>query len=189
MYYLDFVTIIQLLKEFRHSGILRAQLPKSIVNTREICWIQLKLLDGEIVDRQILLYHGKMIVANQDVLHKVRDSGLLEWTFDPLKKGSLAPVKTSDSRSSFTSLPEAVPPQHAYKAFSSFLAAIPRCTGAVKKPLFATLTRQQRRVLILVDGKRTIRQIAAFFTPNVENAVKGVSAVLHELEEKGIVTL
>ncbi len=81
MYYLNFATIIQLLKEFRRSGVLRALLPKGILSTQEACEIQLKLLQGEIVDCQIVTSSGRAIFVDQKVLLQVEESGPQEWTF------------------------------------------------------------------------------------------------------------
>ena len=196
MYYLDFVTIIQLLKEFRRSGMLQTELPGGIGNTQGKCWIQLKLLRGEITDCLIILNDGGTIVADEKVLRLVEGLGPLEWTFGPVKESYTAPMKALDK--SFPSTPLSVPtaPTSSLPAFSSsqsyslIVHFVPHRVTSAEQYSFR-LTRQQRRLLALVDERRNIGQIVAllFGSSNMENRVQEVYVLLKELERLKIIVL
>lgn len=197
MYYLDFATIIQLLKEFPRSGVLWAELPKGIMNTQETCWIQLRLLQGEITACQIIASRGGTIVADKNVLRKVEGLGPLEWTFGPLKGSPASPMNTlaDDSPPTYLSVP--ISPYHSDTSntsnqLSSFLfALVPRRLTTVEQHLLNALTRQQWQILALVDGRRNIAQIAALlFSPsNIESGAEEVLTLLQEMEALKIIVL
>ena len=197
MYYLDFTTVIQLLKEFRRSGVLRAELPKGLMNTQETCWIQLKLLQGEITDCQIIANRGGTIVADKDVLREVERLGPLEWMFGPLKGSPTLPKKAPDNNSSSPplsvpiSLPSLAPSLPSNQLSSFLFALVPRRLTIVEQHLLNALTRQQRRVLALVDGKRNISQITAllFSSSSIESGVEEVLTLFQELDELRIIEL
>jgi hypothetical protein len=210
MYYLDFATVIQLLKEFRRSGALQAELPKGIMNTQEPCWIQLKLLQGEITDCQIIAGSGETTVADKNLLHRIEGLGPLEWTFEPLKGSSTSLIHAPADKSTPTSSihaptdepspvylsvptsPSPPKPSASSNQFSLFFSAlVPRRLTTIEKHLLNALTRQQRRVLALVDGRRNIVQIAAllFGSANIESGAEEVLALLQEMEALKIIAL
>ncbi len=191
MYYLDFATVIQLLKEFRRSGVLQAELPKGVMNTQEICRIQFKLHQGEITDCQIIASRGEIIVVDKNVLRQVEGLGPLEWTFGLLKGSSTSPINASvdDSSPNYLSVP--LSPLSSNQLSSFVFALVPRRLTTVEQHLLNTLTRQQRRVLALVDGKRNVSQMAAllFSSSNIESGAEEVLTLLQELEALRIIAL
>jgi hypothetical protein len=197
MYYLDFVTIIQLLREFQRSGMLQTALPKGVGNTQEACWIQLKLLRGEIIDCQIITDSGGTIVADKNVLRQVEGLGPLEWTFGPLKESYTAPMKALDKSLPPTTLSVPASPTSSLPVFSSsqpyafIVRFVPHRLTSVELSSLVGLTRQQRRILALVDGKRDISQIVAllFSSSNMESGVQEVFVLLKELERLKIIAL
>jgi hypothetical protein len=192
MYYLDFATIIQLLKEFRRSGVLQTELPASIGNTQEKCLMQLNLLRGEITDCLLILDSGGIIAADEKVLRQVKGLGPLEWTFSPLKESHTAPMKALDKilPSTPLSVPD-VPLASAKQPYSFIILLVPYRLATVDQSILNRLTRQQRRVLALVDGRRNISQIAAllFSTANMESGAQEVFALLKDLEKLKVVAL
>ena len=192
MYYLDFATIIQLLKEFRRSGVLQATLPAGVGNTQEKCLMQLELLHGEINDCLLILDSGRIIVADEKVLRQVKGVGPLEWTFSPLREAYTSPLSEADNVLSSTplSVPD-VPSPTSMQPYSFIILLVPYRLATVDQSILNRLTRQQRRVLALVDGRRNINQIVTllFSAANMEGGAQEVFAVLKDLENLKVVAL
>jgi hypothetical protein len=174
MYHLDLPTIIQLLKGFRRSGMLQTELPKGIVNSRETCWIQFNFVQGEITDSHIITKSGEVTITNAKVLHQVKELGPREWNFT-------ASTKIPDNSSLSTTTPR--PPRPAP------LTLVPCRKAKIEQYSLNTLTRQQRRVLALVDSKRNVGQIATllFSSSNIQSGAQEVLTLLQELEVLGII--
>lgn len=187
MYYLNFATIIKLLKEFRRSGVLQAELPKGIANIQETCSIQVKILQGEITDYQLMVRSGGTIVADENMLREVERLGPLEWTFGPLKGQSTLQDGVPDNSLSPLSSSYTVPSSPSDELF----LLVPRRLVASEQYSLHTLTRQQRRILSLVDGKRNGSQIATllFGSSPSENKVAEFFTLLQDLEVLNIITL
>ena len=185
MYYLDFVTIIQLLKEFRRSGMLQTELPAGTGNTQGTCSIQFKLLQGEINDCLLILDDGRTIAADEKVLRLIKGLGPLEWTFSSLKESHTAPMKALDKLIPSTSLSVPDVPLSSSKQPSSFITLlVPHRLAVLEQSSLNRLTRQQKRILALVDGRRNISQIVAllFSSSNTESRVQEVFTLLKDLE-------
>jgi hypothetical protein len=191
MYYLDFTTILQLLKEFQCSGVLETELPKGIVNTHEPCRLQCKLLQGEITGYHIIAGFGEMIVVDEDVLRQVETLGPLEWTFGPWKGSSASPMKYSDHTSSSPALTSSISPFLAHQPYVNFLALVPHRLATREHSSLRALTRRQRRVLALVDGRRNVGQIASllFGSSTIERAAEVVLILLQNLEARNLIVL
>lgn len=189
MYYLDFVTIIQLLKEFQRSGLLQTELPKGVItNTQETYLLHLKLFKGEITDYYIVTSRGEMIIADQNLLSQVEALGPLEWTFGILKEAPS--TNTSDRDDSTARQPALVVPSQPYTLSPPSHTLVPRRLVTVEYHSSSLLTRQQRRVLSLVDNKRNVGQIATllFSSFRTQKAIQDVLTILQELEALKIIT-
>lgn len=192
MYYLDFATIIQLLKEFRRSGVLQTELPASVANTQGKCLMQLELLRGEITGSLLVLDDGGVIATDEKVLRQVKGLGPLEWTFSPVKESHTGLIKEPEKilPSVPLSVPD-VPLSSSKQPYSFIILLIPYRLATVDQSILNRLTRQQRRVLALVDGRRNISQIVAllFSTANLESGAQEVFALLKDLEKLKVVAL
>ncbi|MBV9711530.1 MAG: hypothetical protein JO011_11555, partial [Ktedonobacteraceae bacterium] len=70
-------------------------------------------------------------------------------------------------------------------------ALVPHRLTTVGQSVLNALTRQQRRVLALVDGRRNVGQIAAllFSSSNIESGIEEVLTLLQEMETLEIIAL
>lgn len=191
MFYLDFTTILQLLKEFQRSGVLETELPKGIMNTQEPCRLQCKLLQGELTGYQILAGFGETFVVDEGLLRQIESLGPLEWTFGPQQETTASPMHPAHNPASSAAPTSAVSPSPVPQPFAHFIVLVPRRPANLDQNELNILTRQQRRVLALVDGRRNVGQIATllFSSSTLESAAAEVLTLLQKLEAQSLVVL
>lgn len=89
-------------------------------------------------------------------------------------------VNTSPIQHTFT------PPQKTLRAIETEIAArIPRKLVFEQNVLALPLTRQQRSLYMLVDGQRTLADLARF----TQKSIQEIYVMVRELQDKGLVSL
>lgn len=165
MYKLDLAAMVQILHEFRQNGILQTEI-RNVRGLKGPLQVQLDLADGEIISCMIQDSHGQILYTNNDALSLLADLGPLDWTLT--LKQSIPQVSITDT---YLSVPPLHPPPITRPR-------IPRRAIHLNQAQMNSWPRKHRMVYVLVDGQKTIENIALMLslTPDA------VEEVLHELQ-------
>ncbi len=163
-YALDLATILHILQG--RSGRLQATL-EALPGMREPCQVNLMLLDGKVTSCSLEAANGALIAQGERVMNLLLGLGTIDWLWEPQRKAA-APLPGGSA---------------AAGAFS-----IPRRREPLRPEVLAGCSRIQRRVLGLVDGRRTIQEIALLLAvPATE--LERLQAVLDELQALGLIIM
>lgn len=192
MYTIDLATILQLLREFRRTGILQAELPAGLSRFKQPCQVVIELVRGEVTSAFVKNTRGQTLLANDEALQAVGVLGKLTWVFDQLP-GPITPTTTAPTPPA-TSAPSAVPvPQTHPLSFSSTQPQLPTLPRTLVPHRLLYLSQEDinrwplrhRQVFVLIDGQRSREKIAAILALPVPL----VAGVLQELQSLGIIEL
>jgi hypothetical protein len=180
MYKIDLATLLQLFEEFQRSGVFTAEIPRGTLGLKEPGLARVEVINGMVVNCVILGRDGRYLSSGTDALRKLHQMGGLKWLMST-QTGSSPVVETSPLRS----LPPAPLPAPRVTGNLAFHALIPMRLAAMERGVMNRLTPMQRRVLVLVDGSRSITKIAALLSVRVEI----VQGTLRELEAMGLIMI
>ncbi len=162
-YPLDLTTILYLLQG--QSGRLQATLGE-IPGIGEPCRASLFLTEGKVTWCSIETHRGALAAQGERALRLLARLGTIEW----LWQAELEP--TVQRRTTPTGK----------------LSPIPRRIEPISPVVLQACGRFHRRVLGLVDGRRTVREIGALLAvPSTE--LERLRAVLYELQAMGLVIM
>jgi hypothetical protein len=192
VYTVDLATILQLLREFRRSGILRTEIPAGLPRLKKPCFVFVELRRGEIVVCYVKDAKGQTLLSGQEAFRAVAAVGKLNWVFDeqieqegprlpdPYRQsGERLPTNTGVLRT-----PPAVPiPQ--WSANSVQRSPIPRRLFELNPADMYAWPRRHRQVYVLIDGTRSVEQIASMLSQPPQL----VETVLREIQSTGAITL
>jgi hypothetical protein len=172
-YPLDLTTILYLLDQQQQSGVLQAALA-DVPGTRETCQARLKLIRGKVMSCVVETSSGRLYVEGRRALTLLAQLGTVEWVWKMEEEGSVT-----------RSLP-AVQPGNA--GFNPNELLVPRRREPLRVDALQRCSRAQRRVLGLVDGRRTVKEIATILSvPPTE--IPRLKAVMRELEAMELLSL
>lgn len=178
MYKIDLATLLQLFEEFQRSGVFIAEIPRGTLGLKEPSLARVEVINGMVVNCAVLGQDGRYLASGPDALRKLHQMGGLKWQMNT-QAGSSPVVETSPLRSllpSQSSIPRVT-------GNLSFHTLIPTRIAAMERGVMNRLTPMQRRVLVLVDGVRSVAKIAALLSVRAEI----VQGTLRELEAMGLV--
>lgn len=163
-YPLDLATILYILQG--QSGRLQAIL-EEVPGVKEPCQATLMLLDGKVASCFLETRRGALVGQGERVLHLLTGLGTVDWLWEPAS-GAALPAPT--------------------RSPAGALSPIPRRREPLRQAALAACSRLQRRVLGLVDGRRTTQEIATLLAvPPTE--LERLRAVLRELQNMGLLII
>ena len=169
MYKLDLAALLQMLQEFQQNAILHTEI-ESIPNARGRFQVQVSLFEGKVSSCLIRDRSGNTLLANSDALDWLQRLGTLNWTLTLQQSGPAAPAQNSPLLS--PSVPRPSIP-------------IPRRIAHVTQEQMSQWSRKHRAVFVLVDGRKSVEQIAGLLSL----PVKEVEKVLRDLQSTRFVAL
>ncbi len=147
-YLLPVVAVVETMKESPDMLLLQAQLPSLPGVAKDACFAQIILGQGRLFSCTITSTKtGTVLRAAQEAYHALERCGDLDWSVLPAP--SLHPPAQQPTRVS----PRNVSGRLSVKAPS---LRVPQLSPEILEPL----SNPYRRVLLLVDGRRSIEEIA-----------------------------
>jgi hypothetical protein len=163
-YPLDLATILYILQG--QSGRLQAIL-EEVPGVKEPCQATLMLLDGKVASCFLETRRGALIGQGERAFNLLTGLGTLDWLWEP----GFATALPAPARS-----------------LTGALSPIPYRREPLRQEALDVCSRLQRRVLGLVDGRRTIQEIATLLAvPPTE--LERLRAVLRELQTMGLIMM
>ena len=156
MYQLDLKTMISLLQAHAHTGLLRAELPAGVLEHEETCVVTLTVIKGLLVFCAITDKESFPYVTGEQALNALTNVGPLNWTLTLQLSSSLLPPLFS-------------------QALGRGRNAIPRRLVELQAAQLHVLTRTQRLVFSLINGKNSVTYIAyllALSSTRVEQSIR-----------------
>jgi hypothetical protein len=170
-YPLDLDTMLYFLGQQHQSGRLEAAL-EQVPGIRVPCQAILTLSEGKISTCFLRTGAGKLVAQGNEALRLLASLGTIEWRWQPQELSLSSPR--------LAALPQNVRQENG--------ATVPRLTGKSRGDLMHTYTRNQLRVLGLIDGKRSVNDIARVLAVG-STQLPQLWSVLHELEAMGVVLI
>ena len=156
MYQLDLKTMVSLLQAHVHTGLLRAELPAGVLEHEETCVVTITVVKGLLVSYAITDKENFPSVTGEQALDALANVGLLNWTLTLQLSSSLLPPLSS-------------------QVSARGRNAIPRRLCEPQSAQLRILTRTQRLVFSLINGKNSVTYIAyllALSLTRVEQTVR-----------------
>lgn len=202
MYTIDLTTLLQLLREFRRTGVLRAELPSGVRDLKRPCLAVIELLNGEVVTCQVKDTKGQTLFWNQEAYEAIVGVGKLNWVLDSLSEAELPSRQGLSNRPFRETTPPTTgpvqmplawpgPPGPNVTARLSGQASISRLSRVPRHRIRPTQRdinawpRLHRQIYILIDGARSVERIAAMLSQPAQI----VEQVLQEIEATGAILL
>jgi hypothetical protein len=215
VYNLDLESLLPLLAEFQQDGSLSAVLPSGVLKQKGPCKVRIDLVQGKVVychiedsARHIHILDGRKIA---DTLYGL---GEFDWRLDEgvdkLYSSRVDPYQTQPlprqdripgpyqtqplPRQDSVPRQYPVPPSTQYSPpfqsaqRQSVSSLVPRVIAVPDTSILNSLSRNQRRVLVLVDGTRNIKKITEILFPSTHD-MRAVLQILRELENMGLVVI
>ena len=180
-YPLDLKTLLHLLSRKKQSGQLYARQVK-IAHVKEPLQAHLSLLNGEVQLCLLLTMSSDVYLSDTQAFQMLMQAGIIEWQWH---EGN----PTSPSKPAATQPPP--PPSQTQEAPRN-QQELPLQGSSTPKRVMATnevfnaLSRSERKMLLLMDGSRTVYDIAGMLSANEREEL---SKVLSELYRKGLIIL
>ena len=203
VYKLDLESLLPLLAEFQQNGSLSTVLPPSALKQRGPCKVRIDLLQGQVVychieDSTRQIY----VLDNSKIANTLYGLGELDWRLDEgvnkLYSSRVDPYQTQplprldSSSGQYPSMPASPPTQYSpmfqTAQRQSVSSLVPRVIATPDASILNSLSRNQRRVLVLVDGTRNIKKITEILFSSSHD-LRIVLQVLRELENMGLVII
>lgn len=176
---LDLKTLLQILARQKQYGFLQAGIPAEKfrnAGSRQVLHAHLLLAHGQVQSCSIVRKSGEPFAEGQQALQLLLGVGSVEWQW----KASTPSSQLSPSQA----VPDhRVPAPHNGRHPSSFAAFVPQRTARSEAAL-ATLPREYRKVLALVDGQRSVHMLANILAIEEDD----VMAALRMLQSRGLIS-
>ncbi len=172
-YPLDLATILYLLDQQQQSGLLQAALA-GVPGTKEQCLARLKLIKGKVTSCVVHTSSGRLYAEGRRALALLAEMGTLEWVWKIEEESSVTrPLSAVQARTAGTTPNELI---------------VPRRREPLRMETLQRCSRTQRRVLGLVDGRRSLNEIATILSiPPAE--MPRLKEVMRELEAMELLSL
>jgi hypothetical protein len=186
MYQLDIETLLSLLYEAGQSGRLSTTLPSGIPGFKQYCRASIDLQEGKIVFCQIEQRNGRVLISGKQALQILSRSGTHEWLLEEVQfhQGPTPVLPPATTATTVTTIPN-LEKQHGP-------SVVPQRKTFIDQSTLSRFSRQQRRVLNLVDGKRSVERIAILLSASsdpsaIRQTLQQVEERLRELEALGAI--
>lgn len=162
-YLLPITSLLTSTKGVHHVIVFQAWLPPERI-AREACVVKLSVRDGLMLFCQIRASTGTLLFQQEQAMNVLSELGLLEWqrATAPTGQGEKDDTQRTSVHLSVHQIPI-------------------RCTLAGEHP---ALDHAHRRVLLLVDGARSVHQIAHLLRKSPEE----ILLILQALQEQHLIT-
>jgi len=202
-YELDLETLLSLLEELNQNSILFTNIPSGFLGQKMGCRVRIDLVAGKVAYCHIEDSEGRVhVLSNQRAFSLLYGMGPLEWFVETHLPETPSLVDSIDSSSgarlpamtsplpmvtrpfpTMTGPIPAVSSQHTIPLWR-MSSIVPRQIINVEPQVLQTLSRDQRRVLVLVDGTRSVEKIAfILYSSSQDNRDTNIQAVLKTLRE------
>lgn len=187
IYQLDIETLLSLLYEAGQSGRLSTTLPSGVPGFKQFCQANIGLQEGKIVFCQIEQSNGRVLVSGKQALQILSRAGTREWQLEEAQfRQATSPVATPAPPTVTTATP--LSSQERQRG----LSVIPQRGAFINQNTLSHFSRQQRRVLNLVDGIRSVERIAMLLSASsdpsaIRQTLQQVEEILRELEALGAI--
>jgi len=175
---LDLKTLLQILSRQKQHGLLHADISSEKLRyhgTRQLMQANILLENGNVQTCTIVLKQGGLLVEGQKAMQSLLEVGVIDWYWET--RTAPSPIPNGEGISAEQSL------RTGTLAPSSSAAFVPHRTIQSEKAL-PTLPREYRKVLLLVDGQRTVHKLATMLSMSDED----VMAVLQIFQSQGLLS-
>jgi hypothetical protein len=181
---LDIITFLSLIEESRQSGSASSILPGGVLGQREQSRAVIRFVAGKVSESYIEYMNGQIYRLNDNSLrHLLVPLRTLEWHLET----SSDPRRPPDNKNSIREPAPGSPPTRAFLP-THRSRIIPYTTRRVTPDLVRQLSHRQRKVLLLIDGVKSIEQINALAFPTNPN-LQMITEVLNELEGLNLIVM
>lgn len=159
-YELSLQVLLENLRELRSTGLLQTQIAGLTVNGRQIteqCRVELVLEKGSVHQCTVFHQSGALLLQGSEAWLAVQSYAKQRLTWQFSQGGSTETSPASSSANPSTTLS----PYDKY-------GVIPHLLPSTTPTMLQRLSREYRRVLALVDGQRSMQQIAALLSLSPE---------------------
>ena len=154
-YLLPVVAVVETMKGLPETVSFQAQLPAMPHLSSEICFAQVIVGQGDCQFCTVVTRTGQILLQHQEAFTLVQQLGKLVWRLS---------TPTSEPLSL---LPDHSFPSQEANAGRDLAQLLPQRTGELLPIQMQALPAAQRRVWFLVDGQKTIEQLARLLTKSV----------------------
>lgn len=193
-YELDLETLLTLLEEMRQNGVLFANVPPGLLGLKTGCQVRIDLVEGKVVYCHIEDSTGQVrVLGNNKAFSLLYGLGTLKWYVETALPDAPSLVDTNSSPlraiPPTNTRPLSTPSPYDTVPLQSIYSIVPRKTVNIGLSALQRLSRNQRRVLILVDGTRSIEKIASVLYSSSQDNIQMVLRALRELESLRLITM
>lgn len=174
-YRLPVTAMVEILKASVEQVVLRAQLPALPGISKKACLVQLIVGQGNMCFCAVTTPGGEILLKQQEAYQALLNCGDLEWRVEPFP-GFPPPESQSQSPSNRTShaLSHALTAQEEERCCIPILRMSP-----LPSETLAAFTHSYRMVLALVDGRRSIHEIARLLSKSPADIQQMLASVPH----------
>ena len=194
-YELDLETLLSLLEGMHQNSILFTNVPSGFLGQKTSCQVRIDLVAGRVAYCHIEDSEGRIhVLGNKNAFSLFYDMGPLEWFVEtrlPDTPSSLADTNASLPGTMLPAITRPLPaiPSQNTKPLRKISSIVPRQIVNVEPQFLQRLSRNQRRVLVLVDGTRNIEKITSILYSSPQDNMQIVLKTLRELESLGLITM
>ena len=156
-----------MLQEFQQNAILQTEI-QSVPDGRGRFYVYLSLFEGKISSCSIKDGNGQTLLAGNNALQWLQRMGTLNWTLTLQQTPTPTPTQTNPL------LPVPAP-----RIF------VPRRIVYVAQEQMRTWPRKHRTLFVLIDGKKSVEQLAGLLSLSV----KEVEQVLSDLQANKLIVV
>jgi hypothetical protein len=193
-YELDLETLLSLLEEMNQNSILFTNMPSGFLGQRTGCQVRIDLVAGKVAYCHIEDSEGRVhVLGNQKAFSLLYGMGPLEWFVETRlpEIPSLADSNAPPPGTRFPTITRSLPPVSSKHTIPLWRmsSVVPRQVVNIEPRVLQTLSRNQRRVLVLVDGTRNIEKIASILYSSSRDSIQAVLKTLRELESLRLIAM
>lgn len=177
-YLLDLTTLLIFLEGKKQSGEVSAELKRLSGNAKGPYRARIALSEGMVVSCVIQDREGRIFIGGENALRELKQTMHNEWEWAPAPPPTLAPRVSAPAEL----------PERNRRMPKDVTMLIPRLIFPLESMDKNALPRRHWQVLLLINGSRTIAQIAYMLTSSPSPAdLQKLIDILKDLQERGFV--
>ena len=178
MYYsIDLETMVQLLQEYKQTGLLHAQLPTGIAGIKELCHVEIDVVFGAMTSCRVVSDNGQKQLVGEEAVRELQRMGVVHWELT-LKQDMVPPVRET---SPITNIPSF----HPVTTRTLSTSLVPRRLVFLNQGQMSSWPRMHRMVYALVDGKNDTNRIAKILSISPE----ALRQILRDLQGMTVISV
>ncbi|GCE25566.1 hypothetical protein KDA_10500 [Dictyobacter alpinus] len=187
MYNIGQSSLLQLLQGYRHNGRLRAQLPAGIFGLQG-GYVFIDMVQGSAVACNLVNAYGQLVLSGQEAMSLVSNMGVLNWVVvqEYIQTSPRLPAIRQNTSGYLPAISRSYIGQGSNPHPASNF--VPQRLVNINSEILKRFPRHMKRVLVLVDGVRTVGKIAAILYPH-EDHIREILIILRELEDLSVLTI